>query len=119
MSKSKNPSTSSGLKMTREKETFKLESFVNVESTDVKCYAKCSVNYERLTYKVQPIITLVHNWDKDVRDTFNDLTAEGVSECKRRLEQHREEAGIGTQGDLFEQDGESEGQDGEGARATG
>lgn len=112
MSKSKSASTSTGLKMTREKETFKLESFVNVESTDVKCYAKCSVNYERLTYKVQPIITLVHDWNDDVKETFNDLTAEGVAECKRRLQQHREEAGIGTQADLFEGGGE-------GTRATG
>lgn len=100
---SKIASTSNGVKMTREKETFKLEAIVNLDQSDTKCYAKCSVNYERLTYKVQPIITLVHDWNEDVRDTFNELTAEGVAECKRRIGQYREEAGIGTQADLFDQ----------------
>lgn len=95
-------SASNGVKMTREKETFKLEAIVNLDQSDTKCYVKCSVNYERLTYKVQPIITLVHDWNEDVQDTFNELTAEGVAECKRRLSQYREEAGIGTQADLFE-----------------
>lgn len=103
MKKKSASATSTGMKMTREKETFKLEAIVNLDSSDTKCYAKCSVNYERLTYKVQPIITLVHDWNEDVRDTFNELTAEGVAECKRRLGQYREESGIGTQADLFEQ----------------
>lgn len=88
------------MKMTREKETFKLEDFTNVDGEDVKCYVKCSVNYERLTYKAQPIITLVHGWDSDVQDTFNELTHEAVAECKRRLDKYREEAGIGTQQEL-------------------
>lgn len=101
--KQSNPA--SGPRMTREKETFKFEDHVNVESTDVKCYVKCSVNYERLTYKVQPVITLVHGWDEDVQDTFSGLVTSGVNECKRRLDQYREEAGIGTQKDLFEQAG--------------
>ena len=102
MPKKSSSKNSSGLKMTREKETFKFEDYVNVDSTDVKCYAKCSVNYERLAYKVQPIITLVHGWDSDVRDTFDNLTHAGIEECKARLQQYIEEAGIGTQGDLFE-----------------
>lgn len=94
-------SASNGVKMTREKETFKLEAIVNLDQSDTKCYAKCSVNYERLTYKVQPIITLVHDWNEDVQETFNELIAEGVTECKARLEKYREESGIGTQQDLF------------------
>jgi hypothetical protein len=94
-------SASNGVKMTREKETFKLEAIVNLDQSDTKCYAKCSVNYERLTYKVQPIITLSHDWNDDVQETFNELTAEGVAECKVRLAKYREEAGIGTQQDLF------------------
>ena len=98
----KKQATSNAVKMTREKETFKLEAIVNIGSSDTKCYAKCSVNYEALTYKVQPIVTLVHDWNEDVRDTFNELTAKGVVECKNRLTQYREEAGIGTQADLFE-----------------
>lgn len=89
------------MKMTREKETFKLEDFANSNGEDVKCYAKCAVNYERLTYKVQPIVTLVHDWNEDVQEVFNELTAEGVAECKRRLDKYREEAGIGTQQELF------------------
>ncbi len=91
----------SRLKMTREKETFKFESFINVEGEDRKCYVKCNVNYERLTYKATPVITLVHDWNKDVAAEFNNLIAAAVEECKARLALYREEAGIGTQGDLF------------------
>ena len=98
--------TSNGLKMTREKETFKFEGiFNNDNGEDVKCYVKCSVNYERLTYKCQPVVSLVHGWNSDVADTFNDLISAGVDECKTRLAKYREEAGIGTQTDLF--DGEA------------
>ncbi len=95
---------SNGPKMTREKETFKFEGFFNNDNgEDVKCYAKCSVNYERLTYKVSPVITLSHGWGGEVADTFNELTAAAVQECKNRLDKYREESGIGTQRDLFEQ----------------
>ena len=97
----------SRLKMTREKETFKFEAFVNIEGEDRKCYAKCSVNYERLTYKVTPAITLVHDWNDEVAEEFNNLIAAGVDECKSRLAVYREEAGIGTQGDLFGEPSES------------
>lgn len=97
----------SRLKMTREKETFKFEAFVNIEGEDRKCYAKCSVNYERLTYKVTPVITLVHDWNDEVAEEFNNLIAAGVDECKSRLAVYREEAGIGTQGDLFGEPSES------------
>lgn len=97
----------SRLKMTREKETFKFEAFINVEGEDRKCYVKCSVNYERLTYKVTPVITLVHDWNDEVAEEFNNLIAAGVNECKSRLAVYREEAGIGTQGDLFGEPSES------------
>jgi hypothetical protein len=86
------------IKMTREKETFKFEDFVNINSEDVKCY----VNYERLTFKVQPVVTLVHGWDEGVQEVFSELIFAGVEECKARLQKYREEAGIGTQTDLFE-----------------
>ena len=98
----------SGPRMTREKETFKFEEHVNVDSSDVKCYVKCSVNYERLTYKVQPIVTLVHGWQEEVQHVFLSLVSAGVQECKRRLDQYREETGIGTQKDLFEETGEGQ-----------
>ncbi len=98
----------SGLRMTREKETFKYEDYANLSGSDTKCYVKCSVNYERQTYKVQPIITLVHDWNDDVRKVFLNLIANGVAECKKRLDQYREESGIGTQKDLFEETGEGQ-----------
>lgn len=104
----KSTADSSGIRMTREKETFKLESIVNIDGTDVKCYVKCSTNFERLTYKVSSIVTLVHDWSEDVRDTFDDLIHRGVEECKKRLSQYREESGIGTQGDLFGEPAEAE-----------
>lgn len=97
--------------MIREKETFRLEGFTSIDGEDVKCYVKASVNYERLTYKVQPIITLIHGWGKEIAQAFTDLVQQGIEECKARLEQYREEVGIGTQGDLFDNDyeGEAEG----------
>lgn len=99
--KSGSAKTDSRVKMTREKETFKFETFVNIDGEDRKLYAKCSVNYERLTYKVQPIITIIHGWDNDVAAEFDILVDNAVHECKERLASYREEAGIGTQGDLF------------------
>lgn len=90
--------------MVREKEVFRFEGMVNVDGTDVRCYVKAAVNYERLTHKVTPVITYSHGWvdNADVRDLFRELTTGAVSECVRRLEVYRGEMGIGAQGDLFE-----------------
>lgn len=93
--------TAPKFRMTREKETFRMEEMVNLDGTDVKCYVKCSVNYERLIYKVQPVITLSHDWGDDVRKTFSEIIAAGVAECKDRLAKYREETGLGTQPELF------------------
>lgn len=95
------------VKMTREKETFKFETFVNIDGEDVKMYAKCSVSYERLTYKIQPVITLIHGWDSEVAAEFDILVDNAVAECQERLAKYREESGIGTQGDLFGEPSES------------
>lgn len=88
-------------RMIREKETFRTEQVVNIDGDDVRFFCKCSVNYERLTYKVQPIITLVHGDSKEFDKAILESVRECRSECKRRLDVYREEAGIGTQGDLF------------------
>lgn len=85
----------------REKETFRTETIVNVDGEDIKFYTKSSVNYERLTFKVQPVITLVHGSGKDMDGAILDCVKECRDECKKRLDVYREEAGIGTQGDLF------------------
>lgn len=87
----------------REKETFRMEGMVNLDGTDTTCYVKASVNYERMSYKVQPVVTLSHGWDNHVADTFNSLVQDAVEECTDRLRVYREEAGIGTQVDMFDQ----------------
>jgi len=86
----------------REKETFRTETIVNLDGQDVKFYTKSSVNYERLSYKVQPIITMVHGDSQDVDNALLEAKRQCIAECKTRLAQYREETGIGTQGDLFD-----------------
>lgn len=88
-------------KIIREKESFRTEAIINVDGEDVKLYAKASVNYERLTYKVQPILTLIHGFGKEVQKAIIDVLRTCRDECETRLATYREEAGIGTQGDLF------------------
>lgn len=85
----------------KEKETFRTEQIVNIEGNDVKFYVKSTVNYERLTYKVQPVITTVHGDDEQVDQAILQSVRECRNECKALLAQYREETGIGTQGDLF------------------
>jgi hypothetical protein len=90
----------------KEKETFRTEQIVNIDGVDVKFYVKSSVNYERMTYKVQPIITLVHGDYEESDQAIVDSVRECRNECKSRLAQYREEYGLGDQGNLFNQ-GES------------
>lgn len=92
---------SNQLKLIREKETFRYEHYVDVDGEDVKVYVKASVNYERLTYKVQPVITMIHGFGEDVQQGMLDAVSAARTECENRLAKYREEAGIGHQGDLF------------------
>ena len=89
--------------MIREKETFRTEQIINIEGEDVKFYVKSSVNYERLTYKVQPVITMIHSLGDDVNKAIISSVGQAVTECRNRLAKYREEVGIGNQGDLFGQ----------------
>ena len=75
----------------KEKETFRTEQIVNIDGQDVKFYVKSTVNYERLTYKVQPIITLSHGDDQAVDKAIIDSVRECRNECKSRLFQYRED----------------------------
>ena len=85
----------------KEKETFRTEQIVNIDGQDVKFYVKSSINYERLTYKVQPIITLIHGDSEEVDQAIIHSVRESREECKTLLANYREESGLGTQGDLF------------------
>lgn len=85
----------------REKETFKTESIVNVDGEDVRFHVKTSVNYERLTFKITPIITMIHGDGEDFEKAVRAAVRECRNEAKARLSQYREETGIGTQTDLF------------------
>lgn len=85
----------------KEKETFRTEQIVNIDGQDVKFFVKSTVNYERLTYKVQPIITLIHGDDEDVDRAIIESVRDCRQECQARLAQYREETGLGTQTDMF------------------
>lgn len=80
----------------REKETFRTEMLVD----DVKLYVKCSVNYERLTYKVQPVLTLVHEFGPEIQEALVEACQASRDECLSRLDKYRDEAGIGRQTSL-------------------
>lgn len=98
-------------RMVREKEDFRWEKMVNVDQTDVRVYMKASVSYEKLTFKIKPVITYVHKWgqSEEVMEAFNEGIDFCTEECLRRLDVYRGESGIGAQGDLFEQGEPSEG----------
>ena len=93
----------------REKETFRTEQVLNVGGEDVKMYAKASVNYERLSFKVQPILTMVHGSGKETDQAMKEVAGLARAECQTRLAQYRDEAGIGSQTEFnFEGEGEGE-----------
>ena len=96
-------------RVVREKETFRTEQIVNIDGVDVKFYVKSSVNYERLSYKVQPVITMSHGDSDEVDEAMKISVRECRNQCKARLAQYREDAGIGTQTDLFASSTPSEG----------
>lgn len=92
--------------MVREKESFRYQVIVNVDQTDTRLYVKCVVNYERLTYKIQPVITLVHKWgeEQELEDSLLNAIGECKDECESRLATYRNEVGLGNQGDMFAQE---------------
>jgi hypothetical protein len=91
--------------MIREKETFKLQ--ITILNEEVTLYSKCSVNYERLTFKVTPILTMSHGKIEHFVDELAVLLENSRAECLLRLEKYRSENGIGLQGDLFDNEPES------------
>lgn len=89
-------------RIVREKETFRTEQIIDLDGQDVRFYVKASVNYERMSYKVQPIITMIHGEDSAILDkAILDSIQSARLECETRLESYRQSAGIGAQGDLF------------------
>lgn len=81
----------------REKETFRWEVILDIEGHDTWVYVKASVNYERQSFKITPIITLIHGWDDDVQEQFLQGIEDCRAECERRLEAFRGEVGAGKQ----------------------
>ena len=83
-----------------EKETFRTDGYVNNDQEDVKFVVKATVNFERLTYKVTPIITTSHEIDQDFTDSLADAVKQATAECQKRLAQFRNAYGIGQQTEL-------------------
>ncbi len=84
----------SNIKLVREKETFRSETLVDVDGSEVKLYVKSSVNYERLTFKVQPVLTLVHDFREEVQEALVEACVAAHAECMARLDKYRSEVGV-------------------------
>jgi len=89
-------------RMVRETENFMEEGFCNIDGTDVRCYAKCTVDYKKPTYKVKPVFTMVHKLDQgEVMDLFIKIIHVATERCQDLIAEYQGEMGIGAQGDLF------------------
>lgn len=90
----------------KEKLTFKLRETVEVggengSSMQVDLYVKCSVNFEKLTYKVTPVITTQHGTDADFFKTVAKVAHSAAVECKKELDLYSASIpGGGVQGEL-------------------
>lgn len=84
----------------REKESFRWEVMLDIDGHETRVYIKGSVNYERQTFKVTPVITMVHGWDEEVQDQFLSGIEDCRTECERRLSQYRGETGAARQPEL-------------------
>lgn len=84
----------------REKETFKTEASVNIDGEEIRFFVKSSVNYERMTYKVSPIVTMVHKKSPEFEKALLNSVDTSRTECMNRLEKYREETGLGTQSEM-------------------
>jgi hypothetical protein len=82
-----------------EKETFRTDGYVS-DQEDLKFIIKATVNYERLTYKVTPVMTTSHEIDDDFIDALSDGVTQATEECQKRLASHRNAHGIGQQTEL-------------------
>lgn len=95
-------STNNGT-IVRLKEAFKWEKLVNLDGEDVKFYCKCSVDYRNGTFKVEPVITLIHDFDENDDQVILEAVRECRAHCNDLLENHRSAMGLGRQGNLFEE----------------
>lgn len=84
----------------REKETLRTKITVNIEGIDTDLFVKSNINYERLTYKVTPVITMQHGFGTDLQKALKESVEKCRVECIERLEAYREAAGLGTQQEL-------------------
>jgi hypothetical protein len=89
-------------KIIREGEKFKSEHVLSVDGDEVTLTVKCSVDYMRLRYKVQPVITMTHGDSPEMLAAVSASVKECIKTCEDMLRQARESLGLGTQGNLFE-----------------
>lgn len=90
----------------KEKLTFKLRETVDVggengSSMQVDLYVKCSVNFEKSTYKVTPVITTQHGTDAAFFKSVAAVSHAAAVECKKELDLYAASIpGGGVQGEL-------------------
>lgn len=94
----------------REKLSLKFRETIEVDKSQVDLYVKCSVNFEKGTYKVTPVITTQHGTDAAVFNKMRDMALSAATICKHELSEYALESGQGVQGDLFDQPAEHENQ---------
>jgi len=94
----------------KEKLSLKFRETIEVDKSQVDLYVKCSVNFEKGTYKVTPVITTQHGTDAAVFNKMRDMALSAANICKRELAEYALESGQGVQGDLFDQPAEHENQ---------
>jgi hypothetical protein len=87
----------------KEKLSFKLRETVEIDGQQMDFFTKCSVNFEKGTYKVTPVVTTQHGTDTDFFETVAAVAQSAAIECKKELDAYNQSMGIGVQGDLFAQ----------------
>ncbi len=92
------------MRQVKEKENWKTVETVQMENEQVDMFVKYAINYEKMTYKVTPIITGAHGTDEDTFLIMAEAARAAAVECERLLREHLfETPGAAVQGDLFAQ----------------
>ena len=98
------------MQIVEKKLSFQVKDVVEVGTVQTNFIANCSVNFEALTYKVDPVITTQHGDEDDFFDIVSEVARVAVAECQKKLDAYREKMGFGKQGELYNQPAEHENQ---------
>ncbi len=87
----------------KEKLPLKFRETIEADKSQVDLYVKCSVNFEKGTYKVTPVITTQHGTERAAFAKMQEVALQAAIFCKAELDAYALETGTGVQGDLFAQ----------------